>query len=90
MKKIVVSAIGAMLVGSLAMAADAEKSNSHTTDVSKNPITGTKTTTKKSKSMKKGAGGMNHEAVVTETTKQKTDGTVTKEVEVDAETSTKK
>lgn len=73
----------AMMVGALAHAADAENKAEATTDVSKNPITGTVTTTKKSSKKVKGAHG-DAKVEVTEKTKVHKDGTVEKSSEVDA------
>ena len=72
-----------LMVGSLAHAADAEHKAEATTDVSKNPITGTVTTTKKSSKKVKGAHG-GAKMDVTEKTKVHTDGTVEKSTDVDA------
>lgn len=82
MKALALAFVAPLLAGSLALAVDQE--NKETTDVSKNPITGTKTVTKKSKSKMKKADGHSHDVEVTEKTKMKKDGEVTKKVEVDA------
>jgi len=58
-------------------AADAENSGSATVDHSKNPLTGTQTTTKKWKSKKKNARG-EAETNSKETTKEMTDGSTEK------------
>lgn len=82
-KQILLAAAGAFLVGSMAMAADAENSAKTTVDHSKNPITGTQTTTKKYKKKVKGENGSGHQVDVMEKTKQKTDGTVETKVEAE-------
>lgn len=89
MKKIVAMLVSALFVGSMSMAADAENSDSTTVDTSKNPITGTKTTTKKHKMKKKTDGGASADMTVKETTKEKTDGTVEKSTKAEADSSTK-
>ena len=90
MKKIMMVAMGALLVGSVSMAADAEHSEKSTTDVSKNPLTGTQTTTKKFKKKAKNQSGSGHDVEVTEKTSVKTDGTVEKKVDVNADSTEKK
>lgn len=76
----------ALMVGSLAHAADAENKAEATTDVSKNPITGTVTTTKKSSHKMKGAHGEG-KVEVTEKTKVHKDGKVEKSADVSAKSS---
>ncbi len=81
MKKLALLVFGVVVAASV-NAADQEDKNSATVDHSKNPITGTKTTTKEWKHKKKGAHGkVDH--TTTETTKEKTDGTVEKKTEVE-------
>ena len=87
--KLVAVLSAVVLAGSLAMAADAENSNSTTVDNSKNPITGTKKTVKKHKMKMKDAAGNEADATVKETTKVQKDGTVSKKTTVDADTTKK-
>lgn len=88
MKKIVAMLMSAMLVGSIAMAADQENTASEKKDVSTNPITGTKKTKVKKEKKIKGEHGQEAKATVTETTKEHKDGQVEKSVEVDADSKT--
>ncbi|MBC7371430.1 MAG: hypothetical protein H7326_07695 [Bdellovibrionaceae bacterium] len=88
--KLALLVTGAVMVGSFAFAADQEASGSTKVDTSKNIITGTKTTKKKTKQKMKDAHGNESDATVTETTKVHKDGTVDKNVEVDAESKDKK
>ena len=74
MKKLALVTMSAMFVGSLAFAADTKNESSTTTDTSKNPITGTETTTKKvSKNVKNAAGG-HDETTTKHKTKKHKDG----------------
>lgn len=84
-KKIVAMLMGALLVGSISMAADQENTASATKDTSTNVLTGTKKTKVKHKKVIKGAHGEKMDATVTETTKEHKDGQVEKSVEVDAD-----
>ena len=77
-----------LMVGSLSFAADAENSASTTVDHSKNPITGTEKTVKKSKKKMKGAEGKATEEVK-ETTKVDKDGKVDQSTEVKTESKDK-
>jgi hypothetical protein len=86
-KKMIIALVG-IAFAATAYAADSENSEKSTVDHSKNPITGTKTTTKKWKKKVKGDEGKG-EAEVKETTKEKTDGTVEKKVKVDSDTENK-
>ena len=83
--KAVMTLVAAMTLSSMVMAADAENKAQGTTDTSKNPITGTKTVTKKYKHKMKDGKGDSSEVAVKETTKTKTDGTVTKDTKIEAE-----
>ncbi len=83
MKRTAMLIAALLMVGSLAHAADAENKNEATVDTSKNPITGTVTTTKKSKKHMKGTHG-DAKMDVTEKTKVHTNGKVDKSTEVDA------
>jgi len=83
MKKMLMALAAVMMVGSLAHAADAENKAEATADTSKNPITGTVTTTKKYKKKVKGAHG-EADAKVTEKTKVHKDGKVEQSEKVDA------
>lgn len=71
-----------LFVGSIAIAADQEHSDSTTTDTSKNPITGTVTTTKKMTKKKKTEHG-EEKMEVTEKTKMMKDGSIKKTTEVE-------
>ena len=73
------------LMGSVSMAADAEKSASETSDVSKNPLTGTVTQTKKSKHKVKNKDGRASEVEVTDKVKTKKNGEVQKNVKVESD-----
>lgn len=76
----------ALLAGTdSAFAADKENSESVTQETSKNPFTGTKTTTIKHKVKKKDAAGANVEVNQKETIKEKTNGQVERKMEVDGE-----
>ena len=86
MKRITSTVLAAMLVGSFAMAADAENSEKATTDTSKNPITGTVTKTKKYNKKMKDASGNEGKVEVTEKTKTHTDGSKKTTVEAEGET----
>jgi hypothetical protein len=88
--KLALMVTSAVLVGSFAMAADKENTNSTKVDHSKNPITGTETTKKTSKQKLKDGKGNAADATVTETTKVHKDGTTDQKVEVDAESKDKK
>ncbi len=83
MKRTMLVLAAALMVGSLAHAADAENKAEATTDTSKNPITGTVTTTKKHSHKIKGANG-DGKVEVTEKTKVHKDGKVEKSATVDA------
>ena len=69
-------------------AADMENKTETTVDTSKNPITGTETTTKKTTMKKKDHRGMAKKEV-TEKTKKHTDGKVEKSTDVEQESETK-
>ena len=88
MKRSLALFLGAVLVGSVGFAADAENKAEVTSDTSKNPITGTVTTTKKTKMKKKGAHG-GAELEKTEKTKTHKDGEVEHSVDVEGESSHK-
>ena len=76
-----------LFVGSLALAADAEHSETTTVDHSKNPITGSETTTKKTKKKMKGEHAKT-EMKTTDKMKKEKDGTkkMTHETETTTET----
>jgi hypothetical protein len=78
-----------LLVGSMVLAADAENKETATVDHSKNPITGTKTTTKKYKGKMKDEKGHSEDVSVTEKTKVKKDGTTTHSVDASGESTEK-
>ncbi len=90
MKKLLLTLVGFVFVGSMAMAADAENTETTKVDHSKNPITGTKTTKKKFKKKVKDEEGHSADMNVTETTKEKKDGSVKTSTDVDAEAASKK
>jgi isocitrate lyase len=81
-------ALGLVFVSGLAIAADSENSAKETTDVSKNPITGSVTTTKKASRTVKTASGK-RTMDVKKTTKVKKDGTVEESVKVDGDSTAK-
>ena len=83
--------MAALMLGMPVFADDAVNEHKSTVDTSTNPITGTKTTTKKYKSRKKNADGSNAKVDHKDTTKVKTDGTVEHKTETSnsAETPTK-
>jgi hypothetical protein len=83
MKQMMMVLAAAMMVGALTQAADMENKGEATTDTSKNPVTGTTTTTKKWTKKVKGANG-EAEAKVTEKTKVHKNGKVEKSEKVDA------
>ena len=89
MKKIVAMLVSALFVGSVVMAADAENTDKTTTDTSKNPITGTKTTTKKHHKKMKHEGGASTDATTKETTKEMKNGTVEKSTKTETDSATK-
>lgn len=85
MKYVVIMMAVALFAGKASFANDAENKAESTVDVSENPITGT-VKTKKVKRMKhKDMAGNMHSKKTTETTKEKTDGSMTKEVETKEE-----
>ncbi len=88
MKRSLSIVLGALLISSVGFAADAENKAETTTDTSKNPITGTVTTTKKTKAKKKGAAGA-AEMETTEKTKVHKDGEVEHSVDVEGSSSHK-
>jgi hypothetical protein len=65
-----------LLAGSLGFAADAEKSDTSSVSHSKNPLTGTHKTVKKSKSKSKDAAGNESSTEVNDTTKVEKNGTM--------------
>lgn len=87
MKALTTLLAGLLMVASMAMAADAEKNATTTTDTSHNPVTGSTTVTKKMKKKHKD-GKDEAKSTVTEKTKTMKDGSVKKSTEVDATTST--
>jgi hypothetical protein len=86
MTKTVMVLAAALMVGAMAHAADMENKGEATTDTSKNPITGTVTTTKKMHKKVKGAHGNTAEATVTQKTKVHKSGKVEKSETTDATT----
>ena len=83
MKTMMMILAASMMVGALANAADMENKGSTTSDTSKNPVTGTTTTTKKWNKKVKGANG-EADAKVTEKTKVHKNGKVERTEKVDA------
>lgn len=75
-----------LFIGSMAISAEAENTETQKIDTSKNPITGTETVTKKYKKKMKSPHGSQQTVEVTEKTKQMRDGTFKQsaDVEVDA------
>ena len=71
MRKIFGFALALCMMAPYVRAQDTENSDKATTDVSKNPITGTKTTTHKRKIKRKEANGKSDTVEVTEKTKEK-------------------
>jgi hypothetical protein len=81
MKKALLATLALVFVGSLAAAADGENTEKSTTDTTKNPITGSVTTTKKYKKHVKNGKHNEGDVKVTEKTKVKKDGEVVKKVD---------
>lgn len=81
--------VGSMMVASFASAADTEHVESDKTDHSKNPITGTETTTHKYKKTIKDEHGQEAKVDVKEKIKKSKDGKVKKSVEVEGESTSK-
>lgn len=91
MKKMILAVTTVLLfVGSMAISADAEKSDTEKVDVSKNPITGTQTTTRKVKKNLKTPHGTEQKIEVTEKTKEMKDGTVKQSADVEVDATSKK
>jgi hypothetical protein len=88
MKKVLLATLGLVFVASVAGAADAENSEKATTDTSKNPITGSKTTTKKYKKHVKNGKHNAGDVNVTEKTTVKKDGEVVKKVDASGSSET--
>lgn len=76
MNMIKATAASLLLVGSVAFANDTANKAEHTTDVSKNPITGTVTKTDEVKKEIKNADGSKGELKIKKKTKEYKDGTV--------------
>lgn len=85
MKRMMSLFVGSLMVASFAGAADTEKKESDTTDHSKNPITGTETTTHKYKKTIKDEHGQEAKVDVKEKVKHMKNGKTKKSVEVDGE-----
>jgi hypothetical protein len=83
MNKVMMIVAAGLLTATLAYA---EGENKDTTDVSKNPITGTKKTTKKHKKSMKDAAGTEHEESSKQVTKEYKDGGVKQTTETKTET----
>jgi hypothetical protein len=77
MKKLMMFGMGALLVGSFAMAADAENTGTTKTNESHNPITGTDTTTTTTEAKVKTPHGGTHKMKKEHKTKVKSDGSTT-------------
>ncbi len=89
MKKMLVGMMVLMFAGSTVLAADVENKQVETIDSHTNPLTGTKTETKKYSKKMKGANGHESNVDVKEKTKTKSDGTKKTTTEVDAESTSK-
>jgi phosphate-selective porin len=87
MIKIIIASL-ALAFSATVFAADAENSGSTTVDHSKNPLTGTETTTKKTEKTVKGEHGKG-KMKMKETTKKKTDGSTETETKIDGDSSEK-
>jgi hypothetical protein len=85
-KRILVLALGTMLVGSMSFAAD-QKSDEQDSSKTSTNMMGTKTTTKKMKKDVKAKNGDTSKVDVTEKTKVKKDGSVEKSVSAKGEAS---
>lgn len=81
MKSIVTALVSVLMIAS-ANAADTEATHSTTTDTSKNPITGTEKTVKKTETVAKGAAGET-KTKTKETTKKKKSGKATTTTETE-------
>ena len=81
--------LGLFFVSSLAFANDTQNKVDHKTEVSKNPITGTETTTKKYSKKIKAEDGSEGEVNIKEKTKRYKDGSVKKTTDAEAETTHK-
>lgn len=89
MRKLVMI-VATVMIGMPVFANDAVSEHKSTADTSVNPITGTRTTTRKYKSHKKNVDGRRAKVDHKETTKVKTDGTVERKTETnDSATPTK-
>lgn len=89
MNKFTVVAASLLFVGSIALANDTKHEVEHTTDTSKNPITGTETTTDKYDKEVKMADGSKGKVHVKKKTKKYKDGTVKKSVDAEGESEVK-
>lgn len=85
MKKFTAVAASLLFVGSIAMANDTKNNVEHTTDTSKNPITGTETTTDKYQKDVKMADGSTAKVNIKKKTKKYKDGSVKKTTDAEAE-----
>ncbi len=82
--KAITLATALLMVASMAVGAETENKATQTTDTTNNPITGSKTVTKKMKKKVK-AGKSEENVEVVEKTKTAKDGTVSTTTEVDAD-----
>ncbi|MEZ0390574.1 MAG: hypothetical protein ACAH59_00035 [Pseudobdellovibrionaceae bacterium] len=85
MKKAMIMMAGIFLAGSLSFAETAKEKSDTEVKTTTNPITGSETTTKKTKKKMKTASGEKSEMEVTDKTKKTKDGQVKQSVEVDAD-----
>ena len=83
MKSLLTVAAAALLVGSISFAADVENKAETTVDHSKNPITGTETTTTKSEEKMKDGHGDMKKMKMKKTVKTHKDGKVETDVKVE-------
>ncbi len=72
--KVAALALAALMVGSIAMAADTEAGGAAKTETSTNPITGTETTETKAEAKSKDAAGNTHKVKKVKKVKKHTDG----------------
>lgn len=89
MKKLTAMAASLLFIGSMALAEDTKHNVEHTTDTSKNPITGTETTTDKYTKEVKTAHGTKEKVNVKKKTKKYKDGSMKQSTETESESQVK-
>lgn len=89
MKNLLTAALSILFVGSVAMASDSERKVESSKDVSKNPITGTVTTTQEYEKDVKMADGSKGQVKVKKKTKNYKDGSVKTSTETETESTVK-